>query len=204
MRPNRQRFLNILATFEAFLRRVARVNSDHLTTSTRSLVCQDKQKRTPRSVKNALCQFRACQPLNIQVFDHDCRVRIGVLLRSLEMKVAPLAFDFQMGLCHTTRHFSAATATLLASTQSPLFAAQTSLTGPKEARVFNRVALTVGKKHFQADIQANRTAIGIRRRQIACCLRQFAHNQRVPMPIRPLDQVARPGLSRLKASIGKT
>ena len=189
MRSDRQRLLNQLATFGAFLRGETRTYSDHLTASTRSLAGQNEKKRAPRSIKNALCQSTARQTAQVQVFDNDRRIRIRVSFRGLEMEVTALAFDFQMRLCRTTRHLAAAVTALLAGAQAALLAAQARLAGPKEARVFNRVALTVGKKHFQADIQANRTAIGIRMRQIACCVRQFAHNQRVPMPIRPLDQV---------------
>jgi hypothetical protein len=80
MRSDRQRFLNVLATPGTVLGRETRVYSDHLTTSTCSLVGQDVQKRTPRSIQHTLCQFRAYQSAHVQVFDHiKSRNASGVL-----------------------------------------------------------------------------------------------------------------------------
>jgi hypothetical protein len=96
MRPDRQRLLNKLATLGAFLCRVARSHSDHLTANTRSLATQDPQKRAPRGVQNALCQSTSRQTANVEVFDNDRLVRIRVPFRGLEMKVPALALDFQL------------------------------------------------------------------------------------------------------------
>src|SRR5262249_45925952 len=135
MRPDRQRFLNKLAAFVALLCRVARTHSDHLTTSTCSLVCQDIQKRAPRGIQNAFCQSRPCQAPKVQVLDHDGRIRIRILFCGLEMKVAALALNFQMCLRRTPRHLAPTVTTFLASTQAALLPAQGRLTRPKEARV---------------------------------------------------------------------
>jgi hypothetical protein len=137
MCSNRQRLLNKLATLGAFLRRVARIDSDHLTASARSLATQDRQKRAPRGIQNALCQFRSRQAANVQVFDNDRLVRIRISLRGLEVKVAALAFDFQMRLRRTTRHLATATTAFFPSAQAALFPSQGRLAEPKEARVFN-------------------------------------------------------------------
>src|SRR5690349_1911412 len=175
MPSDRQRLLYKLATLGALLRCVARTHSDDLTTSTRSLVCQDTQKCAPRSVQNALCQSTARQSTQVQVLDNDCRIRIGVAFHSLEMKIAALALDLQMCLCRAPRHLTTATAALLARTQAALLAAQGRLARPKETRIFDHTAVAVSKKHFQPDIQANsRTVIISRLRQIAL-RRQFAH-----------------------------
>lgn len=91
---------------EAFLRRVARIDSDHLTTSTLSLVCQDIQERAPRGIQNTFCQFRSRQTTQVQVFDNDGRRRICVSLRGLEMKITALALDFQMRLCRAMGHLA--------------------------------------------------------------------------------------------------
>ena len=89
----RQRFLHQFAALGAFLRRVARTHSDHLTASTLSLAAQDRQKRAPRGVQNALCQSTARQRPDVQVFHDDGRISIRILLRGLEMKVAALALE---------------------------------------------------------------------------------------------------------------
>jgi hypothetical protein len=84
MRPNRQRFLHQFAALGALLRREARIDSDHLTASTCSLAAQDRQKRAPRGIKNALCQSTARQTTKVQMLDHDRLVRIRVLLPQLD------------------------------------------------------------------------------------------------------------------------
>ena len=193
MRSDRQRFLNVLATLGAFLRRVARIDSHDLTASTCSLATQDRHKRAPRGIQNALCQFRACQATQVQVLDNDCRIGIRIPFRGLEMKIAALALNLQMGLRHTARHLTTAATAFLARAQAALLAAQGRLTAPKEARVRDRVALTIGQKDFQADIYSDRPTLIVRRRLIAL-RRQFAHNQRIPMPISSFDQIT--GLRR--------
>ena len=100
MRPNRQRFFNQRAARAACLGCVARIDSDHLTASTRSLVRQDVQKRAPRSVQNALCQSTTRQRADVQIFNNDQPVGIRIPLRGLEMQVAALALNLQVGLRH--------------------------------------------------------------------------------------------------------
>ena len=192
MRPDRQRFLNKLNTVRAQLRRVARIDSDDPTTSTLSLVCQDGQKRAPRSVQNALCQIRAHHASQVQVLDDQCAIPIRILLCGLEMKVAALARNFQVCLRRATRHLRAAMAALLAGTQAALLALQGRLTRPKEAWVLDHPTITIGQKDLQADINADCTPRVISRRQVGCG-RQCTDDERVPMPIGPLDQVASPG-----------
>lgn len=189
MRSYRQRFLNMLTTFEALLCRVVRVDSDDLTTSTRSLVCQNTQKRAPRGIQNALCQFRSRQTTQVQVFDNDQAICVYIAPGGLEMKVAALALDLLMRLCRAARHLTAATAALHSRTQSSLLAAQARLTGPKETWVLNHVAVAIGKKHLQSHVNTDRWPVINGMRQVANSL-LFTHDQRIPMTIGPLDQVA--------------
>ena len=100
MRPDRQRFLHRRATPRAVLCCEARVPSDHLPTSTCSLVGQDTKQRAPSSTQNALCQFTPCQSANVQILDSDQLVHIRVLLCRREMNSAALAFDVPVGLRH--------------------------------------------------------------------------------------------------------
>ncbi len=118
MRPDRQRFVNILATFGAVLCRVARTHSDHLTTSTFSLADQDNQKRAPRRIKNALCQSTSRQSPKVQILDHDRRIPIHIMFCGLEMKVAALTLNLEMSLRHTARHLATAVAALLPGAQA--------------------------------------------------------------------------------------
>jgi hypothetical protein len=193
MPSDRQRFLHHLAAFGAFLRRVARADSDDLTTSTPSLVSQDEKKRAPRSVQNALCQFRSCQAANVEIFDDDGLVRISVAFRDLKVKVFSLALDLQVRLCRVARHLAPAMAALLAGAQSALLAAQGRLTRPKEARVRGRVPIAIGQKDLQAYVDTDRRSIINRVRQITPS-GQLTYDQRVPVTIRTLDQIT--GLGR--------
>src|SRR5262245_4314866 len=106
------------------------------------------------------------------------------------MKVTALALDFQMCLCRATGHLTTAPTPLLAGAQPALLAPEGCLTRPKEARVFDRTTAAVGKKHLQANVDADRRAVVIRMRQITGN-RQLTHNQRVPVTIGSLDQVTR-------------
>jgi hypothetical protein len=188
MCSDRQRFWMKLATLKALLCRVTRTYSDHLTTSTLSLVCQYTQKRAPRGIQNAFCQPTPCQSTDIQILDNDRLIAVRVSFGSLEMKVAALALDFQVCLRRTARHLSTAVATLHTRTQAALFAAQARLTGCCEARVLDRLPITIGKEHLQTNIQTDSPTIVIRVRQIANNF-LFTHDQRIPMTIGSLDQV---------------
>src|SRR6266498_2782416 len=95
-----------------------------------------------------------------------------------------------MGLRHTARHLMAAAAARFAGAQAALLAAQAPLACPKEARVFDGMPIAIGKKDLQSHVDANRRSIISRMGQVAR-IWQFAHDQRIPVPIRPLDQVAR-------------
>src|SRR5262245_48214341 len=132
-----QRFRMQLATFEALLCRVAWTYSDHLTTSTLSLVCQNAQKRAPRGIQNAFCQSTTGQTTDVQVFNHDRLIGERIALGGLEMKIAALTLDLLMSLCHAAGHLTTATAALDTRTQASLLAAQAGLTGAKETRVLD-------------------------------------------------------------------
>src|SRR5262245_38958126 len=164
MCSHRQRFLNQLTTLKALLCRVAWINSDYLTTSTCSLVCQNAQKRAPRRIQNALCQSTARQPTDVQVFNYDRLIGGRISLGSLEMKISTLAFDLLMSLRHAAGHLTTATATLHTRTQAPLLAAQTGLTGAKEARVLDCLPIAISKEHLQAHVNTHRwpIVIGVR------------------------------------------
>src|SRR5690606_18061 len=70
--------------------------------------------------------------------------------------------------------------------------AQGGLTGPKETRVVNRVALAIGQEHLQAHVNTNRRPV-VYGPRLASLVGQFAHDERVPVSIGPLDQVTRLG-----------
>lgn len=90
------------------------------------------------------------------------------------MKVATLALNFQMRLHHAPRQLVTATTALCASTQAALLAAQGRLTRPKEVRILNCIAIAIGKKDLQADINTDAREVISRVRHIAGC-RQFAY-----------------------------
>src|SRR6266542_6409786 len=94
-----------------------------------------------------------------------------------------------MGLRHTARHLMAAAAACFAGAQAALLAAQGRLACPKEARVFDGMPIAISKKDLQSHVDANRRSDISRMRQITR-IRHRAHDQRIPVSIGPLHQVA--------------
>jgi len=192
MRSYRQRLLNKLAALRALLRREARADSDYLTASTFSLVSQDVQKRTPSGIKNAFRQLTARQPCYIQVLHDDNPVCVGVVLRCLEVEVAPLAVNLQVGLRYAARRLAASATALYAGAQPALLAPQSCPAGAIVARVLYRIPVTVGKEYLQPNVNTDSGAVVVGMREIG--LRgQRTYNLCVPVTVSPLDQVACPG-----------
>src|SRR5712692_7935747 len=88
MRTHRKRLLDNLPTPIAFLRGVAGVHSDHLMTSSLSLIFKDIEERAPGGIHDAFCQMMVLDhAVDIEVLDSDMMVLLGVLLGSLEMEI---------------------------------------------------------------------------------------------------------------------
>ena len=82
-------------------------------------------------------------------------ITLSILLRSLMVEVPALTGNLQMGLCATEGGLTAAVASLLATAQLTLLASQGFLRCAIATRVLDRVALALGEKGFQPDIDAD-------------------------------------------------
>ncbi len=125
---------------------------------------------------------------DLKVFHHNALIAFGIGFRRLEMMIAPLSMDLQMGLGHIASGFAAAMTALLASAQLPLLAPQRFLRATIPARIVYRLAFRVSQEGFQPDIQANvrmRTSTG-KMGPLGFC---FTDNERVPVPIRTQDEM---------------
>ena len=147
MGTHRERFLYDLATFEALLRGKVRVHSNHLMTSSCSLLFKDVEECAPTGVHDALCQGMVLYHVeHVKLLNGDYLVLFGVRFGRFEMEITALPRDLEMGLRRATSSFPAAMTALLASAQLALLASQGFLRGAIVARVLNRVALTIGEK----------------------------------------------------------
>src|SRR5437588_2287428 len=125
MGSHRQGFLHDLPTFVAFLRGETRVHSDHLMTSSLSLLFKDSEECAPTSVHDALCQGMILYHVeNSQLLNRDQLIAFCILFGCLIVKVSALTGNLEMGLCRTTSSLTASVTSFFAPTQSALFASQ--------------------------------------------------------------------------------
>src|SRR5262249_32317642 len=154
MRPYRKALLDVGATPAASLRREARGDSDHLMTSSLSLVGQDTEKRAPTRIADALGKVVVLDHASdVQVLDADATVPQGILVGGFEVEVAPLARDLQVPAGHFTRRFTAAMAAFGAAREPALPVRQAFVPPAMVARILDDAAIGVRQKHFQAHVQ---------------------------------------------------
>ncbi len=187
MRPDRKRLLDDLPTPRAFLRGVAGVHSDHLMTSSLSLIFKDVEERAPGGVHDTFCQMMVFDhAVDIEVLDSDMMVLLGVLCSSLEMEITALPLDLQMGLCGALRSFASALRTLLPACNHALLAPERGLALAVVAGVLDGVAFRVREERFQPDIDPN---IRMFTRGWSMFLLWFrlTHDESIPMAVSTQD-----------------
>ena len=193
MSSYRQRFLDDLATLVTFLAGEARVHSYHLMTSSCSLLFKDVEECAPTGVHDALREGMVLYHVkNLKLLNGDYLVLFGVRFGRLEMEIPPLAGYLEMRLGGTLGSFTASMTALLASAQLALLASQGFLRGAIEARVLNRVALTIGEKGLETYINADIRMLARAGSMFGMWLR-LTHDEGIPMPIRTVYQVNRLG-----------
>src|SRR5262249_13428640 len=157
MGAHTQALLHVLPTPAAFLRGEARRDSDHLMTSSSSLIFKDTEKRAPTRVVNALGQMMVLHhPSYVQVFDTDATVLLRIVLSDVNVMIAALARDLEMLARDFPRSLVATVAALLATAQRALRMGEALLSSAVVARVLDHATLGVGQEHLQAHIQTNR------------------------------------------------
>ena len=195
MGSHRQRFLHDLPTFVAFLRGETRVHSDHLMTSSCSLIFKDSEECAPASVHDALCQGMILYHVeNSQLLNRDQLIAFCIQFGCLIVKVSALTGNLEMGLCRTTGGLTASVTSLFAPTQSALFASQRLLRRAIEARVLNSTAFRVSQEGFQAYIDADGRMRAFIWSMFGMGL-SLTDKQRIPMTVSPMDQMNSPGSS---------
>ena len=119
-----ERLLYDLSAPVAFLRREAGGNFHHLMTSPCSLIFKYFNEGSPGSIGDTLGEMMVLEhAVDMQVLNTDMGIALCVGLGRLEQEVAPLAFDFEMGLGAIARCLPSPLAALLAAAELPLLAA---------------------------------------------------------------------------------
>ena len=193
MRTDTEGLLNKLPTVTACLGREARVHSDHLMTSSLSLIFKDIEKRTPTGIANGFCEMVVLDhPTDIEVFNHDMVIVIAILLSRLEMEVTALPLDLEMCLGSVASGLVIAFAALLAAAHLPLLAPQRLLAFTVVAWVRNRVPLAIRQERFQSDIDPDLRMRTCRRAMFSLWV-CFTDDECVPVTISTTHEVSRLG-----------
>ncbi len=145
MGTHRQRLLYDLAAFVTLLACEMGVHSNHLMTSSCSLIGENIEKRAPGGVHDGLGEMMVLDHVgDSQVLNGNVPVALGIGLGRLEMMVPPLPVDFQMRLGCILGSLGSAFASLLASAQLALLAPECCSARAIEARVLDGMTLRVG------------------------------------------------------------
>jgi len=114
MRTDRQTLPHDFTTCVALLRGEARVDSDHLMTSSSSLLFKNREKCAPRGIHDGFRQMVILHhPINVQVFYRNMMVALRVLLGRLEVEITALTRDLEMRLRHIFCRFPTSVTALL-------------------------------------------------------------------------------------------
>src|SRR6185437_7176391 len=105
---------------------------------------EDVEKRAPTGVVNALGQRMITRhPGHVQVFDADAPIALRVLLGGLEMKIPPLATNFQMLAGHCSARFAATMAAFCTAAGGALRVRKVFLLAAVVARALDHAARRV-------------------------------------------------------------
>ena len=109
MGSHRQTLLDDLTTFEALLRCEARVHSNHLMTSSCSLLFKDVEECAPTGVHDALRQGMVLYHVeHVKLLNGDYLVLFGVRFGRFEMEITALTRDLEVRLRRATSSLAAA------------------------------------------------------------------------------------------------
>lgn len=187
MSPNAQAFRNDCLAPKAHLRSEVRSDLYHPPASIFSFVGQDENELTPACIVNAFGEMTiSSHPADIQVFNGNEAISIGVNLGRLEEKVTALLGDFKVSLGHVLGGFPPAAASLDATGENALFAPKRLLALAVIARVLNRSTFRVGQEDLETNIQTDGGPI-----LYGFNGRHFTDDERIPMAVSSQDNVNR-------------
>ena len=187
----RQTLLDDLTTLVTFLACEARVHSNHLMTSSCSLLFKDVEECAPTGIHDAFSEGMVLYHVeNLKLLNSNHLVLPGVLFCRFEMEITALPRNLEMGLRRATSSLATSMTALLASAHRSLLASQGFLRGAIVARVLDGMALAIRQEGLQpyinADIRMLTDALEMFRTRF-----RFADDEGVPMSIRTQDQVDR-------------
>lgn len=185
--PDREGLADRLAAVRTSLSGEAGRYLDNPTTSFFRFVAKDRDKTGPARVGDAFCEAPVpYQILYVEVFGGNTRVPIDVPACRLVEKVLPLTSDFEVSLRGVSRGFLAPVGAFLSAACLTLRFAQAFLTPLIVARAVDRPTFRIGKKSFQAQINASGGSVFERRFRS-----QFAPYERIPVAVSPAHEVSR-------------
>ncbi len=189
MGSHRQRFLHNLPALVTFLAGEAWVHSNHLMTSSCSLIFKDVKECAPTGVHDGFSEMMVLDHVaDSQVFHCDTVMGICVPLSYLEMEITSLTCNLEMRLSCIPGSFASAMTIYLAAAQLALFASQGFLRGAIEAWILYRIALTIREKglesYINTDIRMLTYAVMIFRSRF-----RLANDEGIPMSIGTVYQV---------------
>src|SRR6202165_5513024 len=195
MSTYRQTLFHDLTALVAFLRGEARIDSYHLMTSSFSLLFKDIEKCAPTGIQDALCEGMILHHVeNTQFLNSDDLRAFCILLCRLRVKITALPLDLEMGLRRAASSLAPSVTGLLTPGQLALLAPQGFLRGAIEAWVLYRMALAVSEKGLETNVNADSRMIAVIWRMLGMRF-SLTDNERVPMPVSPMDEMNRLGYS---------
>src|SRR5438128_1958600 len=123
---------------------------------------------------------------DLKVFYHDRMIAFSIGLRRLEMVISTLTSDLEVCLGDMLSRFTASMTAFLASAHCALFASECSLRCAIETRVLNAIAIAIGEKGLEPNINANSGMRTCRWCMLGVWF-SLTDDQGIPMPISPRD-----------------
>lgn len=156
MRANTQGLLHKLPTLAACLCRETRVHSNHLMSSILSFGFKNGEKRTPRGVHDGLRQVMVFHHVgDLKVLYHHAVIAFSIGFRRLELMIAALPLDLEMGFRDVLCGLTASVTAFLPAAQLTLFAPERSLRRAIETRILHRVAAAISQEGREAHVNPN-------------------------------------------------
>jgi hypothetical protein len=189
MRTHAQGLLNERPAVAACLCGEARIDSDHLMSSTCSLGFKESEKCAPTGVHDGFREMMVLDHMtDSQVFDTDTMIVLAILPGYLKVEVTTLASNLEMGFRGVLSRLAAAVTAYLTTGKRTLLASERLGRRAIVARVLNRLAKGVREERFQANVNADIGMLTGRGNMFSRWL-GFTHKQSIPVSIRTQDQV---------------
>src|SRR6266516_5081660 len=191
MGTDRQTLLHDLSALVTLLASETGTHSNHLMTSSCSLIFKNVEKCTPTGVHDGFRQLMVLDHRSdLKVFNRNVMIAFSIGLSCLEMVISSLPIDLQVRLSDVTGRFPASVTAFLASAHHALFSPQSTLRGAIKARIGNATSFTVSQEGLQPYIHADVRMRTLNGSMFAIWFR-LTDDEGVPMPVSTQDKVNR-------------